>query len=40
MGNGDNPDDAWGDAVEGLCLDPGETPEEYKVIEEEEEEKI
>ena len=30
-GIGDNPDEAWQDACEFFALDPGSTPEEYKL---------
>lgn len=33
-GTGDNPDEAWKNAVEGFHSDPGSTPISYSVIEE------
>lgn len=34
QGTGDDPDEAWSDAVDGFMLEPGITPEDYDVIEE------
>jgi len=33
-GYGETPDQAWEDATEGFSLEPGETPSEYQVEEE------
>jgi hypothetical protein len=37
-GSGDNPDEAWLDAVEGFTQDPGPTPEPEDIQEIEEDE--
>lgn len=36
VGTGDMPEDAWNDAVEGFCLDPG-CFDKYEIVEEDEE---
>lgn len=36
-GEGDTPEEAWGNAVEAFQCDPGAAPEEFTVIEEDEE---
>jgi hypothetical protein len=33
-GDGNTPDEAWEDAVEGFMLDPGITPDEFTVEDE------
>lgn len=37
VGGGDSPDEAWQDAYEGFCQDPGITPDESEYTVEEEE---
>ena len=29
-GGGESPEEAWNDAIEGFCQDPGATPEDYE----------
>ena len=31
-GDGENPDEAWKDAIEAISLDPGDTPEDYELF--------
>lgn len=32
-GEGDNPDEAWNEAIDGFAIDPGETPEKFEIDE-------
>jgi hypothetical protein len=40
IGDGENEDEAWNTAVVALSMDPGPTPDEFVIVEDDDEEEI